>query len=159
MPFQKTISKTGHFTLYTSGSLVIMDFAQQSNAADFNEMTAMMKALAAKVGKISSISIAPPKVEKFDDATRAAMKDQQVQTAGLILGTAVVIPGGSLSALVVRTIVSGVNALSKSATPTKTFGDLKEALAWLQTVPGQTADVKALKPADLPSLGAAAKAA
>ena len=59
----------------------------------------------------------------------------------------------------VRTIVSGVNALSKSATPTKTFGDLKEALAWLQSVPGQTADVKALKPADLPSLGAVARAA
>lgn len=159
MSFQKTVSKTGHFSLYTSGSLVLMDFAHQSNAEDFREMTAMMKALAAKVGKLSSISIAPPKVEKFDDETRAAMKEQQVQTAGMILGTAVVIPGGSLSALVVRTIVSGVNALSKSPVPTKTFGDVKEALAWLQTVPGQSADIRALRPSDLPSVGVVAKAA
>ncbi|MFZ5439310.1 MAG: hypothetical protein ACOZQL_04835 [Myxococcota bacterium] len=153
MSFQTTKSRSGNYTAHVSGSLIIFEFHRQASAADINEMTTLRKSVATRTGRISTISVAPGAVERLDEDARAAIKAQQEATAAFTLATSVVITGGSLSAMVVRTIVSGVHALSRSKIPSKTFSSVAESLAWLQSLPDQLPDVKLIKPAALPAIG------
>jgi hypothetical protein len=152
--------RSGNFTAFTDGGSVVFRFISPASITDYREMTDIVTAAAKKSGKVTVISLLLGGMSTMDEPSRQALKAYTQATDSLQLASAVIITSGSLTAMVVRTIVNGLNVLSSSKVPMKAFTSISEALAWLQGIPGQSPGFsKTVSQADLEALVQERKAA
>jgi hypothetical protein len=93
--------------------------------------------------------------EKGDETAKKKAAERNKKNEPHVRGNALVLPGSGLGALMTRTMVTSANIFSRSPTPSKCFGTLREALGWLQSLAGQSDGVKRVSPTELESLVAA----
>lgn len=79
---------------------------------------------------------------KVDEAVRTRSAELGKKYDGKVLGSAIVVSATGLSAVMVRTFLSGFFLLSRAETPMKTFKTLPEGFTWLQGLPGQSLSLK-----------------
>jgi hypothetical protein len=86
---------------------------------------------------------------KIDDAVRRRSVELGKKYEKQVRGAAIVVVTRGLAAVMVRTFLSGFFLLSRSEMPMRTFASVKEALTWVQTLPGQDAPLRELRPQDI----------
>lgn len=140
MPFKPIATRSPAIRVFSSGSLLVVDYVTAGTVESLEETARQQHALIAERGKISMIQVVTGAVGKVDDAVKKKAAEMTKALEGKVFGSAIVIPGSSLSAMMLRTVVTGINMVSKSSTPQKCYGTVEEALNWLKAFPGQPAD-------------------
>jgi hypothetical protein len=143
-----------HVAFAQWGSVVISWYSSwATNVSDVEAMYQHQQAVIAQHGKISNLMII--RIEKWNSAVRLSeelrKKSVEVTNAlnGFSRGNATVILGKGLPVTIVRMFMTGFNLMTRSSFPIKVFGDTNEAIAWLQTLPGQVADANELTEASI----------
>jgi hypothetical protein len=157
MPFQAHSTKSTQIRVFSSGPLLVVDYVTAGTVESLEDTFKHQQALIASHGKISTLQIVTGAVGKIDDAVKKKAAEMTKAMENKVFGSAIVIPGTSLSAMMIRTVVTGINMVSKSSTPQKCYGTVAEALTWLQSFPGQSPEVMKIKASEIealfPSLG------
>jgi hypothetical protein len=127
--------KSTHLTCVSTGSLCIAHFRGAPELSDLDAAEAAVKKVAGAQGKaiylafIEGVSIKVP--EEIRNRGTAMVK--AIETS--IDASPTVILGSGIATTIIRTLVSGINAASRSKSPSKTFDTMEAALTWLQTLP------------------------
>lgn len=152
MPLHPQQSRSPDLRIFTSASLLVVDYMAAGTLASLDENARHQQALLAAYPKISSLQIMSGPVGKVDDALKKKAAEMTKAIENKCFGSAIVIPGSSLGAMMIRTVVTGINMVSKSNTPQKCFATIGEALSWLQSFPGQDPQVMKLTAGEIEAL-------
>ncbi|MBM4782523.1 MAG: hypothetical protein GQE15_33020 [Archangiaceae bacterium] len=160
MTFKTIPARSPGIRLFSSGPLLVVEYVTAGTVESLDETSRHQHELISQHGKISILQMVTGAVGKVDDAVKKKAADMTKSLEGKVFGSAIVIPGTSLSTAMLRTVVTGINMLSKSSTPQKCYGTIEDALAWLKSLPGQPASFLTLSAKDVAALfPAQAKAA
>ncbi len=152
MPFRPHPTKSQEIRVHSSGSLIVVEYVSTGTVASLDELLAIELAHAKTHGRISLLQVVTGAMGKVDDATKKKAAEMTTALESVAVGSAVVIPGNTAGAMILRTVVSGINLLSRSRTPTKTMGSVAEALAWLCSLKDQDPALSSVKVAEIESL-------
>jgi hypothetical protein len=152
MPFQLIDTNSKVVRLYGSGSLTLVKYLSTGTVGMLDELLRYQRSLVATHGHISLLQVIPAEQSKWDDAFKKKAADVTRELERHMICSAIVIPGSSLGAMMLRTMVTGINMLSRSKLATKCFGTVPEGLHFLQGLPGQDAAVKAISPDEVEAI-------
>lgn len=160
MSFTKIQTKSPQIRLWSSGTLLLCEYVSNATVESLEEVSKAQQAIVAAHGKVSSLQFVSGELGKVDDAVKKKAAEMTKMLEKQTVGSAVVMPGNSLSAMMIRTVVTGINMMSRSTSPTKCYATITEALSWLQSLPTQDPAVKKITTKDVEdTFGAKAKAA
>lgn len=138
--------KSPHLTCVSTGALCIAHFRGAPELADLDAAEAAVKKVAGTQGKaiylalIEGVSIkVPEEIRNRGTAMVKAIENSVDASPSVILGS-------GIATTIIRTLIGGINAASRSKSPSKTFDTMEAALTWLQTLPCKdklTAQVRA----------------
>lgn len=139
---------------FTSGPLVIVEYRGVTSVSALDELSQFQQSIAQKHGSISMLQFAQGETNgaKVEDGVRKRGAEMLKAIEKTCKGNALVIRGSSLGAMMMRTLVSGINAVSRSVTATKCFSNTEEALRWLQTQPGHDAAIERVTASEIDSV-------
>jgi hypothetical protein len=152
MPFNQNPTKSKNVRLFSSGSLVVVDYQQTGTVEVLEELLRFQQSVVLQKGHLTLLQVVTGPMGKMDDAVKKKAAEITKLMEKALVGSAIVIPGTSLGAMMIRTVVTGINMLSRSATPSKCFGTIPEAVAFLHSLPGQHADVRSIGARDVEAL-------
>jgi hypothetical protein len=144
MPLQLLASLPG-LLIGESGPLLVTVSTRSPDNERFNFLMDQQEAAIQRHGQASFLTVLPA----FDGPMKAdaslvkARMQRMDQLASQILGSAMVVTVTGLQGAMVRMILTASLMLQSGRSPTRIFGAIPEALAWLQGLPGQDAGVKA----------------
>ncbi|MBL8917185.1 MAG: hypothetical protein JNM17_41155 [Archangium sp.] len=136
-----------------AGPLFVAHYKGAVNLDTLEHLDKAQAALIEKRGVISMITVIGQlgPMFKVDEAIRRRSVELGKKYEKQVRGGAIVVVTRGLAAVMVRTFLSGFFLLSKTESPLRTFSTVKDALAWLQSLNGQDAGVRELRPIDLDS--------
>lgn len=161
MAFSRVTSKSPFFKAFTDKTLLVVEYVGPTDVAALEELFALQQSIVKQFGQITMLQFASSDgAGKLDEGVRKKGAEMIKAMEKHSKGSALIIRGSSLGAMLLRTVVSGINALSRTSVPSKCFSTTTEGLSWLQSLPGQDAALKAFTPDQIEGLlGAVAKAA
>lgn len=140
----EVIFEDAEVKLGASGPLIIAVYKRAPTLGVMERLDAAETKLLEKHPRLSVLTIisAVGDALKVDEKVRARGVELSHKYDKVVRGSAIVIAVKGLAAVVVRSFLSAFFLLSKSAMPSKTFGDVGEAVRWLQSLPEQDIALK-----------------
>ena len=133
------------FRMFSVGSLVVTECSAAPELADIDHVEASYQKAIEASGKISAMMVIAAGESKVDGPTRARIGEMTKRIDGSLacFATVVLVEGHCLMGRVLRTFILLINLLARSKAPTKVFGSLAEAAAWIEKLPGQPQSMRA----------------
>ncbi|MFT3711729.1 MAG: STAS/SEC14 domain-containing protein [Archangium sp.] len=134
-----------------AGPLFVAHYKGAVTLATLEKLDELQGALVEKRGTISMITVIGElgPMFKIDEDVRHRSVELGKKYDKQVRGGAIVVTTRGLAAVMVRTFLSGFFLLSRNEMPMRTFATVKEALSWLQNLPGQDAPLRELRPTDI----------
>lgn len=127
------------------GALFVSVFHGWPNGHSLKVHADAQATVSAKFGKLLVLTIIPPISQASanltqSDTERTAALSESARTGEklqeqTIASAMVILPRGVL-AVMIRSFMGAMSLLTRSTTPLKTFKELKEAIDWLESMPG-----------------------
>jgi hypothetical protein len=141
----KTMSfQNAHFQIFSVGPLIVSRYRVAPDVNDVVKHEAVLEAAIRQYGKVSTLMVIDSDNPKVDAEPRARIAQMLKKVDAGLLGTATVILMPGLQGTIVRTFLSGVNALARVRAPSKVFATPEQSKDWLCALPGQPANIHAL---------------
>lgn len=141
----KTMSfQNAHFQVYSVGSLIVSHYQAPPDVNDIVRLEAALEAGIKQHGKVSMLMVIDSENPKVDAEPRARIAQMLKKIDAGLLGTATVILMPGIQGTIVRTFVSGINALARARAPSKVFATPAQSKDWLCALAGQPANIQAL---------------
>lgn len=133
-----------------AGPLIIVHYKGPSSPELAVSDFAPSRAAVATYGELSNLVIFEANlVGRPDPRVQEIISKQLLELGPRLRCTGIAVRGTGLAPLVLRTMLSGMSLMSKTATRQKVFKTVPEALAWVQASDGQHAEVRAIDGAAL----------
>ncbi|MDP1829482.1 MAG: hypothetical protein Q8L48_39815 [Archangium sp.] len=128
----------------SAGPLLVALYRGTTSPSMLDELDRAEGALLERFPRITTLTVIGQagSVLKVDEGVRTRSVELGKKYEKRVIGSAIVVTTKGLSAVMVRTFLSGFFLLSKTETPMKTFSTIAEGLAWLQALPGQDLSIK-----------------
>lgn len=152
MPFQKVTTRASPIRLFTSGTLILVEYVEPATVEAFDEVFVHQLNIGKSKGQLSMVMVASAVASKIEDDVKKKAAEVTKALEKYSVGTALIIPGNSLTSMMVRTVVTGINMVTRSASPTKCYATVQEGLSWLQSLPKQDAATKLITAAEIEAL-------
>jgi hypothetical protein len=139
----KTIHSSQGLLMGEVGSMVVLVPTRSPDNQTFNFIYDTVEAFAQRFAKITYLII----LTSFDGQIKADLETQKKRAAGLakwnhkFVGTAIVITVPGLKGTMIRMIATAATIFIGGTGPTKIFAKVAEAVDWVKSQPGQSADL------------------
>lgn len=125
----------------------------KTDVSDVEAMYRHQQAVIAQHGMVSNLMFI--RIDDFNSKVQLndELRKKSVELTnalnGFSRGNATVILGKGMIVTIARMFMTGFNLMTRSTFPIKVFGNTKEAISWLQQLPGQVPDANELTEASL----------
>lgn len=123
---------TEDVTIATRGNWAIAVWLQTTRSSHVAEVRAAVRRARETAGPdVVLLQLVAPQASMPDSSVRKALVEMLRSFEGIVTRSALVHVGSGFRASMIRSIVTGLNALSQQRFPHRVFSSLPEAVAWL----------------------------
>ncbi|MEM7153733.1 MAG: hypothetical protein AAF799_12875 [Myxococcota bacterium] len=120
--------------------VLITVFWRRACVADLERLEQLQEVIKREFGHFASLSVMlVPILSKIDEEARKKSGAMAKANGTTMLGAAVVVGDSGLRATIMRSLLTGIMLLGRTASPTKPFSNVPDATQWLLSLPGNPA--------------------
>lgn len=130
------------FAIATAGVVVVNVWGRDARAEDIARLSEIQRATVSGFGRCAVVTVIRAGLSlSVDPSVRAASAANMREFEGRCRGVTLIVESGGLRAAFFRSVIAGVQMVSRSALPQNVHSTIEAGLEWLLALPGLDCDL------------------